>query len=444
MGDAANNTAGSAGRAGNRRQSLLKIEDRIFTGRRQRFYGTGILIGLAVAILLGWARHRGQFVVRPDGRLGSIDFCWFWVSGKFAAMSDPSRIYDRAIYAAAQNIYYRPGECLWLLHQYVYPPIFLFFTYPLGLMPYPAAFAVWAGATLVFYLMAVYVIIPRPTALIAALTPAAVLKNIQLGHNGFLTAGLFGLSLVLVERRPWLSGVFLGLLTYKPQFGVLFPLALLASRNWRALASAAATSLALAAAAALAFGFRTWPGFIASLFDRTSGLSPQQGVELRLESAYGLLHWAGAGARVAWTVHFAVAAGAAVAICSVWAKPIPHSLKASALCIGSLLVSPYVLAYDLCVLPIAVAFLVEDGVSRGFLAGERMLLLACLVALYFDLALAPLGPVVSFVLLFLVFRRISRVGAAGLAPPGTDGSIFVVGLGLEPLRHKADPRTPVS
>jgi len=40
-----------------------------------------------------------------------------------------------------------------------------------------------------------------------------------------------------MEGRPWVSGIFLGLLTYKPQLGVLFPLALLASRSWRALGS---------------------------------------------------------------------------------------------------------------------------------------------------------------------------------------------------------------
>jgi hypothetical protein len=404
----------SAGGTGSRRQKWLTIEDRIFTERRLRLYGTAILVGLAIAILLSVARDHGHFVLRPDGRLGSIDFCWFWVSGKFAAMRNPARIYDLAIYAAAQNVYYRPGECLFL-HQYVYPPTFLFFTYPLGLMPYLTAFDLWVTATLAVYLVAVYAIIPRPTALIAALAPVAVLKNLQLGHNGFLTAGLFGLSLVLVERRRWLSGILLGLLTAKPQLGVLFPPALLVSRNWRALASAAATSLAFAMAAALAFGYRTWPAFIASLFDRTSGLSPQQGVELRLETVYGLLHWAGAGTRIAFAVHVAVAVAVAAAICAVWAKPIPHALKAAALCLGSLLVSPYVLAYDFCILSIAVAFFVEDALTRGFLAGERTLLLGSFIVLYVNFWFMPLGPVIGLGLFFLVFRRISRVGAAQLA-----------------------------
>jgi hypothetical protein len=279
-------------------------------------------------------------------------------------------------------------------------------------MPYVPAYAVWMLATLLFYGSAVFLVIPRPAALIAAIASPAALKNIQLGHNGFLTAGLIGVSLVWLERRPWLSGLVLGLLSYKPQFGVLFPLALLASRNWGALAAATTATLALGVVAAMAFGYRTWPSFLFSLSGRNASLSPDKDIELWLESVYGLLHWAGAGARLAWTVHLSVAIGAALAVCAVWAKPIPHPLKAATLCIASLLVSPYALPYDLCILSIAAAFLIKDGLARGFLPGERTIVLSCLVLLYCPLA--PLGPVVCVVLLWLVFRRIVGVGGPQL------------------------------
>jgi hypothetical protein len=280
-------------------------------------------------------------------------------------------------------------------------------TWALGFMPYLAAYAVWMVATFLFYESAVFSIIPRLEALIAAIASPAVLKNIQYGHNGFLTAGLIGMSLALLERRPWLSGAFLGLLTYKPQFGLLFPLALFASRNWRALAGATIATLALGVIAAMAFGYRTWPSFLLSLPGRDAGLSPDKEIGLWLESVYGLFHWAGAGARLAGTVHFSAAVGAAVAVWAAWAKPIPYSLKAATLCIASLLVSPYALPYDLCILSIPAAFLIKDGLARGFLPGERTIVLTCLVLLYCPLA--PLGPVVCIVLLWLVFRRIFGV-----------------------------------
>ncbi len=388
------------------RQRLLATEDRIFTGRRLRVYGTGAVVGLAIAVMLCRAGDHGASVIRPDGRLGSIDFCLLWISGKFAATNDTFRIYDYPTFAAAYDVFYRPGECRLLLQAYIYPPTYLFFTYIVGLLPYLVAFAVWVGATLLLYLTAVYAILPMPAALIAAMASAAVLKNAQLGYNGFLTAGLFGLTLVSLERRPWLAGVLLGLLTYKPQFGVLFPLALLASRNWRALASAAATGVGFGIAAAIAFGPQTWPAFVASLANLNSSLSPLPGVEISLDSIYGVLRWAGAGTGLAWAAHLAVALSLAVAVYAAWARPIPYALKAAVLCLGSLLVTPYVLRYDLCILSIAVAFIVKDGLARGFLGGERAIMLICLVLLYCPQA--PLGPIVCLALLALVFRQVAR------------------------------------
>lgn len=384
------------------RSRWLDIEDRIFTERHLRFYGSGAVVAFVVAVLLWWGLYRGIWVVRPDGSLSTIDFCWIWVSGHFAASSDPSRIYDHAVYAAAQDVFYRPGECLFL-HQYIYPPTFLFFTYPLGLMPYLVAFAVWVVATFVVYETAIYAIIPRRAALIAAVVPGVVLKNLQLGHSGFLAAGLIGLALVSMERRPWLSGIFLGLLTYKPQYGVLFPLALLASRNWRALGSAVVATLIFGGAAAIAFGPETWLSFIDTLFDRNSGLSSDAQVELRLQSVYGLLHWAGASAAISWIAHSCVAAIAASAVWVVWAKPVPHALKAAVLCVAAVMFTPYVLGYDLCILSIAGAFLVSDGIKRGFLPGERTVMLLCVAGLY--VVAVPIGPIIYAALLLLAARR---------------------------------------
>ena len=377
---------------------LLEIEDRIFTQRNLHLYGFGV--AWAWTLFAGWL----LFAKWINDGLRSIDFCWIWASGKLATSSNPALIFDPSAFTAGLNSFLGTDACRFF--KFSYPPTVLFFAYPFGLLPYMAAFAVWIVATIGLYLVAVYAIIPRPVAVIAALTPMAVPVNVLFGHNGFLTAGLIGLSLVFVERRPWLAGILFGLLTYKPHFGVLFPLALLASQNWRTLCWATASSVVLSAAAAAAFGYQGWPNFIDLLWHRNSSLSPD-GVELELQSIYGLLHWAGVSAWLSWTVHLAVAIVVAIAVCAVWAKPIPHSLKAAILSIGVLMVTPYVLRYDLCILSIPVAFLVKDGLSRGFLAGERTVILICLAAFLLWLApMMPIGAVISPVILFLIARRI--------------------------------------
>jgi hypothetical protein len=133
-------------------------------------------------------------------------------------------------------------------------------------------------------------------------------------------------------------------------------------------------------------------------------LSPDPTVPLALHSVFGLLRWLEASAPVAWCAHAFVSAIVALTVFAVWARPIPFSLKAAVLCIGLVMVSPYILFYDLCILSVAVAFLVSDGIARGFLPGERTAILICFAALF--LVQVPIGPVVCAALLLLATRRI--------------------------------------
>jgi Glycosyltransferase family 87 len=386
---------------GRRSRAFLEIENRIFAERRIRFYGLGVAV--AYALSLAWRLVHGQWIILPDGRLRCIDFGWMWLSGRFAASGNSLQIFDYSTFSAAQTALFGHHNCPFIT-PYVYPPIYLFMTYFLGFMPYFTAFGAWVVATLFLYGTAVYTIIPRRAAVIAALSPFFVAVNADFGHNGFVTAALVGFSLAFLERRPWLSGILLGLLSYKPHIGVLFPFALLASRNWRALASAAIATVILGVGAAFAFGSEGWVSFLHTLLDRRSTLSPDSAVPLALHSVFGLLRWVETSGRVSWGGHLIVAAIVAPTVWVVWAKPIPFSLKAAVLCIGSAMVPPYILFYDLCILTIAVAFLVRDGMSRGFLPGERTVILICFAALFF--VQVPIGPVVCATLIFLAGRRI--------------------------------------
>src|SRR5436309_2254785 len=77
-----------------------------------------------------------------------------------------------------------------------------------------------------------------PIWLLLAAAYPAVFVNLGHGHNGFLTAALLGGALVLLDRRPIVAGVLFGLMAYKPQFGLMIPLVLIATGRWRAFAAA--------------------------------------------------------------------------------------------------------------------------------------------------------------------------------------------------------------
>ena len=292
-----------------------------------------------------------------------------------------------------------------VLNQFVYPPTTLFFTYPLGLMPYITGFAAWTVVTLLLYLVAIYLIVPRPIAILAALSPFPVFFNIFLGQNGFLLAGLMGLSLVFTERRPRLSGLLLGLLTFKPQIGILFPFALLVSRKWLVVVSAAATSAVLIVTSAVVFGYQGWLSFIHLLVDRGPTLSPISPISMRLESVYGFLWLAGVNPPTALAIQLAIAGAVSAVVCWIWAKPLPHSLKAAALCSAAPMATPYVHGHDLCILAIAVAFLVQDGLTRGFPRGDRLIMLFSWIVLFLCFRDFSSGWIPCLALLALVVRR---------------------------------------
>ena len=238
--------------------------------------------------------------------------------------------------------------------------------------------AVWNAATLILYLAAVYAILPRAMAVVLALTTYPVVLNILIAHNGFLTAGLFGLALAFLERRPWLSGVFLGLLTYKPQFGILFPLALMAGGYWRAFLAAGTATIAFGAAAAMVFGHELWPLFVTGMTEATTRINDHQPVaEIVFPTVRGILRHMDFSTQTSWVAQAVVTVGIAAVICTLWSRPIPYSLKAAALGVAALSATPYALSYDYCILSIAVVFLVKDGLVRGFLYGERAIFITC-------------------------------------------------------------------
>ena len=127
------------------------------------------------------------------------------------------------------------------------------------------ALLIWQASTLAGYVYSIRRITEDlPNWLLPALAYPAVFVNLTHGHNGFLTAMLFGLALLSLNKRPIIAGLLIGCLAYKPHFGLLIPLALLAGGYYRTFASAAVTVIALCAASTLAFGMEIWPAFFDS------------------------------------------------------------------------------------------------------------------------------------------------------------------------------------
>jgi len=247
--------------------------------------------------------------------------------------------------------------------------------------------------------------------LLLALAYPAVFVNLGHGHNGFLTAALIGFALVILDARPILAGILFGLLAYKPQFGVMIPLVLLATGRWRTLFAAGATVAVLVIAATLAFGTETWRAFFTfAEYTRTIVLETGETGWHKIQSVFAWSRMWGAPVSLAYAIQGAVTLAAAAALIWLWRARESFALKAAALCLAAVLATPYSLDYDLMVLAPAIAFLTLDGLERGFTSWEKTTLAFLWIVPLIARGVAqvtfiPLGVIAMLVMFALVLHR---------------------------------------
>jgi Glycosyltransferase family 87 len=239
-----------------------------------------------------------------------------------------------------------------------------------------------------------------------------VLINVGHGHNGFLTAALLGGGLVILDRRPLLAGILFGLMAYKPQFGLMIPIALAAGGYWRTFATAAATAVLLTLVTTLAFGVQVWHAFfVGAEFTRSVVLEQGDTGWHKIQSIFSWARMWGTPVPLAYTIQGAATLVLAMASAWLWHGKAPYPLKASGLCLAAILATPYTLDYDMMVLAPAIAFLAADGMARGFGPWEKTALAALwLVPLVArtvpQLTLIPLGVPAMLAMFVLLLRRV--------------------------------------
>ncbi|MGD0419967.1 MAG: glycosyltransferase family 87 protein [Xanthobacteraceae bacterium] len=359
---------------------------------------------LAQAVYLATSYLQGIWIVGPGGGVPS-DFVNVWAAGRLVLEGHPAAVYDWRAHKLVEEA--AVGHAFGGYFGWHYPPTFLFVAAALSLLTYATAYAVWVFGTFPIYLAAIRAIVGERTGYLLAAAFPALLANFIVGQNGFLTAGLVGGALVLLPRRPIVAGLLLGLLTYKPHLGLLFPIALVAAGYWRAFFTAAMVAVLMAVAAWFAFGSDTWQAFFANIGHTSQAFLSDGWADWgKLQTAFGLTRMLGGGETLAWAVQGAVALVAAIAIALLWRSRAAYEIKAAALATGAMLATPYLYTYDLVVLAVPLAFLFRLGHVRGFLPHEMAGIgVACLLVLIFPFVKAPVGFAALLVVAALIARR---------------------------------------
>jgi hypothetical protein len=339
-------------------------------GERLRTYSLVALASYALFLLV--YLYRVEWQHRPDFGPLAMDFLPFWSASFLALHRHAIDAYNVIALTAVETeaISRDPGILPWL-----YPPTFLLVVYPLALLPFKIAAVAFLGGTLALFVRVMCAIVPsRQTALLTLAFPGAALVLVC-GQNGLLTASIAGLGLVLLRRHPVFAGICLGLLCIKPHLAVLFPLALLCSRSWRALASMAATAAVLLAVSVLVFGTGTLAAFLYNAGMIAGLVESGRAALARIPTVFALATLAHVPSVWAYAAQGAVALVAASAVCNAWSRDCSYALRAAVLVCASLLVSPYLFDYDLTWLGVLLAWCVRHGLARGWKRHEREWLL---------------------------------------------------------------------
>jgi arabinofuranan 3-O-arabinosyltransferase len=341
----------------------------------------------------------------PDGGGVPSDFVNIWAAGRMALAGHAAAAYDWPTHKLVEES--AVGHPFEGILSWPYPPTFLFAAAALALLPYASAYVFWVFGTFLAYVVAIRAIIGDRVGYFLAAAFPAVLANFMVGQNGFLSAGLIGGTLTLIERRPICAGVLLGLLTYKPHLGLLFPIALMTSGHWRVFVTAGIVAALMAAASWAAFGSESWQAFFPVIGYASQALLSDGLADWgKLQTAFGLTRVLGGSEALAWTVQIVVALIAAGAIIVLWRSRAAYEIKAAALGTGALLATPYLFTYDLAVLAVPLAFLFCLGRARGFLPHEVAGIgLACLLILIFPFVKAPVGFAAVLVVAAMIVRR---------------------------------------
>jgi hypothetical protein len=365
------------------------------------------IFGLCVAhaVFLATAYVNGYWLLDGNGAPIANDFTGFWAAGNLV-LEGRGAVYDWDMHKAAAVA--AIGHDFAGGYPQFYPPPYFLLLALVASAPYMSSQVIWIALTALPYIFVISRIVGDRLGILLALAFPAVLANAMIGQNGCITAALVGGALLALERnRPVLAGCLIGLLTYKPHFGVLIPLALICAQQWRAFISATAVAVALAALSWLTLGAAAWEGFFDAILTVNRNVFGIGTADYaKLQSIFGLVRASGGSLTLAWLLHGAAAAVMAAWVCVAWSGRAPFAMKAAILSVGAVICAPYAYMYDLVLLAVPVAFLLRDGRDRGFLAGEMAgLAAACLLLLIFPLFKAPVGVGATLLVASLIARR---------------------------------------
>jgi hypothetical protein len=298
------------------------------------------------------------------------DFVCFWYASHLSLAGAAADAYRPAIMAHFEATMLPVKAQL----PFFYPPVFLLILTPFALLPFLWSLLLFLGLTGAAFATAIGRASKSRWILFAALASPAMLRNLASGQNGMLTAAILGGGLALLDRRPRLAGLLLGCMVIKPQLALAVPFALIFSRRWSVLGMAALSSLGLIGISVLVLGTQVWAGFFAGA-SVAQGLleNPQSNWDF-LSGFFWVRQWGGS-LPLSYATALLIAAGGLGLLFWAQRRGVAPDIERALIVLVSLLMTPYLLPYDLVVTVFPLAWLLMEWSKTRFPPWGKLVLL---------------------------------------------------------------------
>lgn len=256
--------------------------------------------GLAVSSLGLWVLAQIQ------GLTWQADFTAFYTGWSLVVNGNGMKLYDYEVQAAIQQQLLAGRHLAGGLLAYNYPPHVALVFSPLAYLPLNQSYLAWSvlqsGLLVALswmlwrHLRAEGVpVFSRYLIISATLALPSIGTTVLLGaFSTLMLLCLLSFALTLRQNRDIQSGLWVVLMTFKPQVAVIPGMVLVASRRWKAVATLLGCGLLIFISTGLGLGFDVWTSFARSLFvtfeaDLSLGVAPSSMYNLRglLVSVFG-------------------------------------------------------------------------------------------------------------------------------------------------------------
>lgn len=379
-------------------------------------FGFGVYVAYVIYLIISYVSGLNGIIESNASNLLGRDFVNFWSSAHIAIEGQAQILYDRIAYRA--YLFDTFGAQL-NSYSFSYPPHSLFMFAPFGGLQYVYGFILWTFGGLAFAYAATrqwftevklsFWIILGPAAMIAIFG----------GQTGVWLVAFWMMALALLDRRPIVAGILIGMLTVKPQIGVLLAVYLLCQGHWRAIFSAVATSIIMVVSSLIFFGIEPWAKFISEVLPFQSELiSKNIGIfDYMVHTPFKWVINLGLGKHMAWSVQLPfMALGLALIIWSSF-KPVDKRLKICLLSILTFLFSPYMAIYDMAILAFAAclfwqyykeAYMPEMQNHHWVIILVSSLIVTPVVGLYAAILHIPLSVILMCIFIAVMIREVLK------------------------------------